>query len=130
MSQSLLRYFGWSLLFMLLFGGGFYFGYKTSSAQTNEKSFSLLEAQAQGKADAVALTQQSSAVTPKEVDGVQWIIPGQKPECDTNHTIKGKFDKNTNYFYAPGHKSWEKVIPQICFATEDFAQSKGFLKKF
>jgi hypothetical protein len=128
MIKQFTTYLGYGFLFCVLFGAGFYFGYKTSDSK-NIGDFRAT------KTDIQAIAQTSESVTKntpevKEVDGLVFMTPGKKPECPETHKIKGKYDKSTGYFYAPSNKSYEKVVPLICFANEDVAVSKGFLKKY
>jgi hypothetical protein len=126
MFNQVLKYLGFTLVFCLLFGAGFYFGFKTSLAQNS----SLTATKNDIKAIAETANKAEN-ITSKEVDGVYFITPGNKPECPEPYKIKGKYNtSNTGIFYTTDNKNFEKVIPQLCFTTEDFAKSKGFLKKF
>jgi hypothetical protein len=128
MKNQLLKYFGFVFVFSLLFGAGFYFGFKTSQAQTNS-NFTATKSDIKALADSAS--QPKENIIAKEVDGVHWIMPGEKPECPDTHKIKAKFSSgNSGVFYSPENKNYAKVSPQLCFATEDFAKAKGFLKKF
>lgn len=126
MFNQILKYLGFALVFCLLFGAGFYFGFKTSQAQNSNLTAT--------KNDIKAIAETSNKaenITVKEVDGVYFITPGNKPECPESYKIKAKYNtSNTGIFYTNDNKNFEKVIPQLCFATEDFAKSKGFLKKY
>jgi hypothetical protein len=127
MLNQILKYFGFTLVFCLLFGAGFYFGFKTSQAQ----STNLKATKSDIKAIAESANSKQDTIIAKEVDGVHWILPGQKPECPETHKIKAKYNTSNNgVFYTKENKSYDKVTPQLCFATEDFAVSKGFLKKY
>lgn len=126
MFNQLLKYFGFTLVFCLLFGAGFYFGYKTSQAQSSDLTISRNELKSLAESNI-----KNENIVTKEVEGVYFIIPGEKPQCPESHKIKAKFNTSSlGIFYTTENKNYEKVIPQICFATEDFAKRSGFLKKF
>ncbi len=128
MTKQFTTYLGYTFLFCVLFGAGFYFGFKTSDGRyLNDLKASKTDIQEIAKE--VENTPKNGPNV-KEVDGLVFMLPGKKPDCPETHKIKGKYDKTTGYFYAPPNKSYEKVVPLICFANEDVAVSKGFLKKF
>ena len=111
------------LLCVILTGIGFYFGYKTREAHTANlvDSGVLIAAKEIEKKEIKAL----------EVVGVFWILPNKDPICPENHPVKGTFGANSGNFYTKDNKSYERVKPDICFATEEFARDKaGFIKKF
>jgi hypothetical protein len=127
MINHLLKYFGFFFVFCLLFGSGFYFGFKTSQAQSTNLTATKSDIKALVDTN---LTNQEKVIA-KEVDGVFWILPGQKPDCPDTHKLKAKFNtSNSGIFYSPDNKNYGKVTPQLCFATEDFAKKNGFLKKY
>ncbi len=118
---TVLHYLGISLLVCVVFGAGFYFGYK------NSESKSIIVASVN--------TDRGKIVEPlkaREVDGVFWIQPGKEPACPENAPIKGKFGTDgLNQYYLPENKNYNKIKTSICFATEEFARDKaGFIKKF
>ncbi|MBC7472000.1 MAG: hypothetical protein H7196_01915 [candidate division SR1 bacterium] len=127
MTNQILKYFGFFFVFCILFGSGFYFGFKTSQSQVT--NLTATKSDIKALADS-SLSSQDKIVT-KEVEGVFWITPGQKPDCPETHKIKAKFNNtNSGIFYSPDNKNYAKVTPQLCFATEEFARNKGFLKKY
>jgi hypothetical protein len=127
MTNHLLRYFGFFFVFCLLFGAGFYFGFKTSQSQTSN----LTATKSDIKAMAESSTSNTEKIIAKEVEGVFWLVPGQKPDCPETHKLKAKYNNsNSGIFYSPENKNYAKVTPQLCFATEEFAKSSGFLKKY
>jgi hypothetical protein len=102
-------------------GCGYYFGFKTSA---NNKASVPREISIQSSSVQINIIS-------KEVIGVQWIKPNQEPKCDKDHKVKGKFNQQINYYYSPEYKNYERITPEICFSTEDFARdSAGFIKKF
>ncbi len=107
-------------------GSGYYFGYKTSQGSINSNSLKSISGQSSTSQSSVQIS-----IVAKEVVGVQWIKPNQEPRCDKDYKIKGKFNSQTNYYYTPTHKNYEKIKPEICFASEEFAKdSAGFIKKY
>jgi hypothetical protein len=129
MIKTITTYFGYAFLFCLLFGAGFYFGFKVADGRTNH-DITATKAEIQALASSETGKSDQPKPTVKEIEGVFFILPGQKPECPETHLIKGKYDKTTGYFYAKSNKSYDKVVPLLCFANEEVAVSKGFLKKF
>jgi hypothetical protein len=129
MQQQILKYLGYTAIFVLLFGGGFYFGFKTSDAQKSGLTAT--------KADIAAIANSTNTPTSKtlsevakEVDGVFFIQPGSKPECPETHPLKAKYVNGSGIFYNTDNKNYKKITPELCFATEDFAKTKGFIKKY
>jgi hypothetical protein len=128
--NDVLNSLGIVLLGIVLFGGGFYFGGKTTAAtmtkelQTNQDISSFAQ-----NVTAEPVVEATSKGL--EVSGVSWIRVGQAPVCPETHPIKGKFDTNVNVYYLQDHKSYEKVKAEICFSDEAFAsQSAGFIRKY
>lgn len=67
----------------------------------------------------------------REVEAIQFIKANQDRKCDENHPIKGTFNSDNGNYYLKSNKSYDRIKPDICFATENFARdSAGFLKKF
>jgi hypothetical protein len=100
-----------------LFGLGFFLGYKTVKPATGEVKGAQVVVEK--KVDAQA------------VPGVFWIKAGGQPVCPDSHPIKGKFDNYTGYFYATDYKTYDKIKPVLCFASEEYAAKEGgFLKKY
>jgi hypothetical protein len=117
------------LLALLVGGSGFYFGFKTNF-KTNESVNAENNSKTIQKPVVEATNKVVEQIVTKEVLGVQWIKPNQSPTCDKDHPIKGKFSK-TNYYYTKSAKTYDRVSPDICFTTEEFARdTAGFIKKF
>ena len=116
-----------SFVVLIAGGSGYYFGYKTTFAQLNKEfQTKLVDKEKEQKSQ-----EPQVQLVIKEVVGVQWIVPNQQPICDKDHTIKGKFGSNINNFYTKSQKNYDKIVPEICFANEEFAKDKaGFIKKF
>ena len=126
MINQILKYFGFTLFFCVLFGAGFYFGFKTSQAQQSTLTATKYDIKALADSN-----QKQENIVSKEVEGVYWILPSQDPVCPETHKIKAKFSTSNNgVYYSPENKSYTKVQPQLCLATEDFAKKNGFIKKF
>lgn len=104
---------------------GFFFGYRLrdSQASADKLNTSLYSKQSD------SASSQSVSVIP--VEGVSFIKVNQPPECPTSHSVKGVFDANLGYYYTQSNKSYDRVNPDICFASEEFARDiAGFVKKF
>lgn len=71
----------------------------------------------------------SQNMVAKEVDGVFWIKAGESAVCPETHKIKAKFNQGVGFFYTPENKSYNRVKPEFCLATEEYAKNAGFLKK-
>ena len=122
-----INYIGVVFLVIIIFVIGFYFGYKNakSSASTNQTSsgsftpISTAESKPQTEIKAV------------NVDGVMWIKAGQDPICPSDHPVKGTFSDNFGNYYTKDNNRYDRIKPDICFATEEFARdTAGFIKKF
>jgi hypothetical protein len=110
---------------VIFFGSGFYFGNKTGVANT-------LNSNVQSNID----KQKSTLVTPPNLEiikseGISWIKANQEPKCPETHPIKGKFTAGGNKFYDTNYKGFDKIKPDICFVSVDFAKNTaGFVQKF
>jgi len=124
MPKNWLNYLGLIFLAIVLFSSGFYFGFKNSSAKQSESQ--VEKNIAETKSDSV-----TELIKAKDVDGVFWIKPGQEPICPKEYSIKGTFNDSGGNFYTKTNPRYDRIKPDICFATEDFARDKtGFIKKF
>lgn len=131
MPKKITDIFGLVVLGLILFVAGFYFGYKTMSSSAgignpfgpNNSSGAITAANSSST--------QEVKIEAKDVPGVYWIKAGESPVCPPEYPIKGRFDNSANVFYTKDSKMYNRVSPDICFATEDFAQnSAGFVRKF
>lgn len=110
-------------------GIGFYFGSKITGNKINElkKQHTTELAKVQEETD----KKTTENIVVKEVTGVQWIRPNQEPICDKDHPIKGVSKSGPDTYYTKTYKTYEKIKPEICFATEEIARdTAGFIKKF
>jgi hypothetical protein len=122
-SKKWLSYLGITLLVVVVFAIGFYYGFRYHEANAETVDF----AGVQSAAESIEHVE----VTAKEVDGVHWIKAGSDPNCPDDHPIKGKFDSNVCFFYTKENQFYNRVKAHVCFATEEFAtESVGCLKKF
>ncbi len=126
MNNKWLNYLGLIMLAGLLFGFGFYFGFKSSSANNNGKISGLSK-----ELNSSSGTKITENVKVKEVEGLFWIKPNESPVCPSDYPIKGVFKTDSNYYYTKESKMYDRVKPDICFANEEIAKNNaGFLKKF
>jgi hypothetical protein len=119
---------------VLLFGGGFYFGAKSSKVKLKE------ELSKQEKIQSLAISESSleksnikveASSVGEPVAGAYWIKVGQAPICPETHPIKGKFDSKVNIYYTPDYPKYDKIKPEICLSDEAFAKDiAGFIKKY
>jgi len=127
---------------MLLIVGGF-FGYKIRDGQIQKETTQNTQ-QTDKKADTQSQNQQvsDSDRSTKSKTAIQdtssenqnqifWIKPNNPPNCPETHPIKGKVDGSSGLFYTKENKFYTRVVPIICFATEEYAiQTAGFQKKY
>ena len=67
----------------------------------------------------------------KATSGVFWIKSGQQPVCTNDYPVKGKFDAPASFYYTRESKTYDRVKPDICFASEEVARDvAGFIRKF
>ncbi len=52
-----------------------------------------------------------------------WVEP-DKGECPASHPIKGNAD--SGIFHVPGGQSYERTVPERCYATAEDAEADGF----
>ena len=128
--NEILNTLGILLLGVILFGGGFYFGGKTTSASLNKELKS--DQTISSFTDSITTEPVVEAISKgQEVPGVYWIKVGQAPICPETHPLKGKFDSNVNVYYLPDYPQYDRVKAEICLSDENFAsQSAGFIKKY
>lgn len=120
------------LMAILIGGSGFYFGFKTGSKPLNSLSQSKDSKPYPENLDKTLIETEkpTEKIISKEVPGVQWIKANQAPTCDKDYPVKGKFNK-TNQYYTKSAKTYGRKVPDIYFATEEFARDNaGFIKKF
>lgn len=120
--KRFLNYSGIVFIFVCLFGAGFYFGYKAGILKGRE-GISMQNQMSRNSIDV-------EEVEAKNVDGVMFIKLGEQPICPESHPIKGKIDNDTRFYYTKENKTFDRVKPQLCFATEEFAKNIGFSKRF
>lgn len=131
MTKQFFTYLGYFSILCLLFGAGFYFGFKIGESKFENERISLQEKiQTKNESDFEQASKITSPISTKEVDFVHFVKAGEQPICPETHMIKAKYDKTIGYFYGQNHKSYDKVVPSLCFVTEEVAKSKGFLKKY
>ncbi len=122
-----LNYIGLLILAIVVFAVGFYFGTEYNQNSDEGKGQTV----GSENFDMVAGTIEKKEIIALEVEGVYWIKAGEEPICPEDHPIKGKFDPTANVFYTKENKFYSRVKPHVCFATEDFAETKaGFIKKY
>lgn len=59
-----------------------------------------------------------------EVPGQDWVEGDGSRDCPPNFPIKG--NANSMIYHQPGESSYDVTIPEICFASEDAAQTAGY----
>jgi hypothetical protein len=132
--QSVLNYLGYFLLAVVLFGAGFYFGYKNATASIQANSDSTTKAVENVAKTIVDSSQTSSSTNTSSVKpttGVYWIKSGQQPVCPQEYSIKGKFDSPASFYYMKDNKQYDRVKADICFASEEVARDvAGFIRKY
>jgi hypothetical protein len=118
-----INYAGVAFLVIVIFIIGFYFGYK--NAKSNQTGTTIINT-----SDNSAATV-STQIQALQVDGVMWIKAGQDPVCPQSHPVKGTFSDNFGNYYTKDNTRYDRIKPDICFATEDYARdTAGFIKKF
>lgn len=131
-NSNILNYLSYGVLVMLIFLTGFYFGYKNRDSRIS-KDFSeqiVIQTNISSESNKIeGVIQGVSEV--KNPEGVFWIKLGEEPICPKSHPIKGKYKDSSKVFYMPDNKSYTRVKPDLCFATEDFAiKQAGFINQF
>jgi hypothetical protein len=61
--------------------------------------------------------------TPTPEPGQSWVAPVDGA-CPASHPIKGNAD--SGIFHVPGGLSYDRTIPERCYATEADAEADGF----
>jgi uncharacterized protein YxeA len=133
---------------MLLIVGGF-FGYKIRDGQIlkDQKESVVQENRSGSKNDnqnqqsRLSDTQESDQANSKNTtqkaindqisSQIFWIKPNNPPVCPETHPIKGKVDGNSGLFYTKENKFYARVVPIVCFSSEEYAITvAGFQKKY
>ena len=124
-AKQAISYITLSIVGIALFVFGFWFGYKYDT--NTESSDDAIQA-----VMGTTLSEPIEQVEVKtlELEGVKFILPGEEPICDGDYTIKGKYKDNIGVYYTTENKSYDGVKAFMCFATEDFANEYGFIKRF
>ena len=124
-SDKILNYSGLVFLVCLLFTVGFYFGYKNAEARLNIQTVN------QGFQSDVSAETIDKEIIAESVPGVYWIKPGEEPICPNTHPVKGTYNDNNGNFYTKENSRYDRIKPDICFATEEYAKNEsGYIKKF
>lgn len=125
-------------ILVILFSGivffpvGFFFGYKTKvNDATPETSLATTSSSISSSSVTTSVSNQRATSVTNTTE-VFWIKVGTNPVCPETHPIKGKFDSSTaKFYYTTENKNYDRVRPDICFTTENFAKDvAGFVKKF
>ncbi len=126
--QDIYSTLGMIFLGVLLFVGGFYFGYKYHKGRFD----SGMVAGADDVRESVeSLNQTQVEIITKELEGVYWIGINEVPICPQDHPIKAKYDGTIGFYYMKSNNSYDRVKPALCFATEEFARdTAGFIRKY
>ena len=115
--DTLIQWVTNALYIFFLLGAGFWLG-----ARWNQAKESVIIIQEQ---------ESTIQVEAQEVPGVHWIGVGNSPECPETHPIKGKLGSDAPVFYTKDNDWYDRIKPQLCFATEEYARDvAGFVKKF
>lgn len=127
--KPLLNYLGIITLVIVVFSSGFYFGYKNSESKKLSTFNGISNQSAKISTIDSPSSSQSSSVLP--VTEVFWIKPDADRVCPPEYPVKGTFQPDLGNYYTKDNSRYDRVKPDICFVTEDFAQKKaGFIKKF
>lgn len=125
--KLLLNYLGIITLAIVVFSSGFYFGYKNSESK-KLSTFTGISNQSTKISTTSSPSSQSSVL---QVTEVFWIKPDQDRVCPPEYPVKGTFQPDLGNYYTKDNSRYDRVKPDICFVTEDFAQRQaGFIKKF
>ncbi len=111
-------------LIIFVFGIGFYFGHKTGINQ-------VLATVVKQDIDNPKPTTKADNLKIIPTQGVYWVKANQEPKCPDTHPIKGKFTTGGNKFYDSTYKTYDKIKPDVCFVSVEFAKNEsGFTQKF
>lgn len=102
---------------IIILGIGFYFGYKVSDNARTQDFISLQSKKVEQE------SKEQTQYIAKEVPEVYFVAGGGEPECPESHPIKGKLSSTGNIFYAKDHKTYKRVIAEICFNNPEFAKN-------
>jgi hypothetical protein len=115
-----INFFTIIILFAITIACGFLFGYKYREGQIS-KEIPIIHID----------KPKDTSIEAKIVDGVQFIKANNPKVCDSVHPIKGTFNNDGGNFYNQSNKQYDRIKPDICFASEDFALNvAGFIKKY
>ena len=114
---------------VVLFGFGFYFGYKKAEVDASGGVSGIENIAKQVEAD--ISDNNGEAIDFKEIEAVYWIPVGSEPNCPVNYPIKAKLGSEVNVFYTKENKFYDRVKPSLCFANAAYArETAGFIQKF
>lgn len=128
--ETVLQYCGYVTIFSCLFGLGFYLGYKNKEAKVQTPGISIDINSSSNPPHNQPVAEPQNGLT--QQNSVYWIKVGTEPICPPEFPIKGKFDTSTaKFYYTKENKFYDRVRPDICFGSEEFALNvAGFLKKY
>lgn len=61
---------------------------------------------------------------PAGLDAGNWVKGDGTPNCPERFPIKG--NANSRIYHLPGESSYERTVPELCFATEEDAAAAGY----
>lgn len=123
MARSIWQYISLAAIVIVCIGTGFFFGAKSKVSET--KTFA---ATTQDLAKIAETKQEEIKIIEKEIPEVYFIKTGDERQCPKDYPIKGKFD-TVPIFYTTQNKTYNRVNPHLCFATEVRAIENGFVEK-
>ena len=125
--QGLFRALGYLCTILIIFGLGFYFGFRVGG--TNNLSQTKTEYSNSNMSSSNSATVK---IESKEVPGVFFFkINSADHVCPIDYKVKGTFGTDTGNYYLENNKNYARIKPDICFASEEFARdSAGFIKKY
>lgn len=136
-SNPTINYLYYFLFIVIFIGVGFYFGYKNAEATFTNPDFiaeyqSTLSSSDSKKSSSSSNSLEIVIPEDKELESnVVWIQINEEPICPPTHPIKGKFNNSANVYYTKENNFYNRVIPHICFASEEYAREvAGFIKRF
>jgi hypothetical protein len=125
LKQKIINILASIFITLVLIGSGGVLGYKMKEKDLSDN-----------KKVTTTSTEENKPLIEKQIQtipvpAVKFIKINEPHICPAEFTVKGTFNSDNGNYYTKENKNYERIKPDICFASEEFARdSAGFIKKF
>jgi hypothetical protein len=121
-----------AVLAVTLCGFSFFLGYKFQSFRVKSEGQDqlIISTLKEIEQDSNDINKANINTQALDISNVYWLAIDAQPVCPDTHIIKGKAGQ-VNYYYTPDNTFYNRVKPNICFSSEEYAKDIAkFIKKY